>query len=77
MGERMSVVRMGSRKSRKAGTPPSSLVEQSRHPGEGQDLGQEQEWGRKEKVERGRGKGRWKKIGEEEHFFGQEIRSSR
>jgi len=66
------------RRSRKAGTPPSSLVEQSRHQGEGRGLGQElQEWGRKVKVERGRVKGRWKKTGEEEHFFGQEIHSSR
>ena len=68
----------GRRKSRKAGTPPSSLVGQSRPQGEGQGLGQEQqELGRKGKVERGRGKVRWK-IGEgEEHFFDQEIRSSR
>ena len=74
----MSVLRMGRRKSRKAGTPPSSLVEQSRHQGEGQGLGQELlGWGRKGKVERGRGKGRWKKTGEEEHFFDQEIHSSR
>ena len=78
MGERRSVERKGTRKSRKAGTPPSSLVEQSRHQGEGQGLEQErQELGRKGKVERGRGKVRWK-IGEgEEHFFDQEIRSSR
>ena len=69
---------MGRRKSRMAGTPRSSLVEQNRHQGEVQGLGQElQEWGRKVKVERGRVKGRWKKTGEEEHFFGQEIHSSR
>ena len=74
----MLVERTGRRKSRKAGTPPSSLEEQSRHQGEGQGLGQELlEWGRKVKVERGRVKGRWKKTGEEEHFFGQEIHSSR
>ena len=71
------VLRTVRRKSRKAGPPPSSLVEQSQHQGEGLALELEQEWGRKEKVERGRGKGRWKKIGEEGHFFGQEIHSSR
>jgi len=78
LGERRSVERMGRRRSRKAGTPPSSLVGQSRHQGEGQGLVQEQqELGRKGKVERGRGKVRWK-IGEgEEHFFDQETHSSR
>merc|ERR550519_3064832 len=56
---RRLVERMGRRRSRKAGTPPSSLVGQSRHQGEGQGLVQEQqELGRKGKVERGRGKGR-------------------
>ena len=69
---------MGRKRSRKAGTPPSLLVGQSRPQGEGQGLGQEQqELGRKGKVERGRGKVKWK-IGEgEEHFFDQEIHSSR
>ena len=70
---------MGRRKSRKAGTPLSSLEEQSRHQGEEQGLGQELlGLGRKGNVGRGRVKGRWKKIEEEEeHFFGQEIHSSR
>ena len=78
MDERRSVERMGRRKCRKAGTPPSSLVEQSLPRGEGQGLGQEQqELGRKGKVERGRGKVRWKIGKGEEHFFDQEIRSSR
>ena len=68
------------RRSRKAGTPRSSLEEQNLHRGEGQGLWQELlGWGRKGKVERGRVKGRWwKKIeGEEGHFFDQEIHNSR
>ena len=76
MGERRLVERRERRRSRKVGTPLSSLGEQSRPQGEGRGLGQEQEWGRRGRVERGMEMEMWTKEAEE-HFFDQEIHSSR